>query len=296
MNTKIRNNNIPLHNINEKKGEGPYRIVDISGTKVLLQTEDINQASTYIGIIHSEDHINDVMLCSEMGCNLAEVDLTEKSFKDAIESVAISIQAAQPILESQPGHFAIIRPPGHHAGVHKAGGFCLFNNVACATEFLTSHGLRIAILDIDIHHGNGTQEIFYERDDVLFVSLHKSNIYPYSGDSSEKGSKKGLGYTLNIPIIGNISYDEYLPFLEQAITCIKNFDPDALAISIGFDTYYKDNLMEGNGWSFVIDDYFKIGQMIKSINKPVFLVLEGGYHTDIELCSEALLNGLNKME
>jgi acetoin utilization deacetylase AcuC-like enzyme len=289
----IKNKNPLNHNLYETLGEGGYRTELIEGTDILLDEENRQQAKIYVDIVHSNDHINDIQVCSEMECELAEVFLTKQSFDCAIESVALTIIAAQPLIEGLGGKFAVTRPPGHHASRNKSEGFCLFNNVACAAEYLVSNGMRIAILDLDIHHGNGTQNIFYERSDVFFASIHKEGIYPPSGMKTEMGEGVGYGYTANFPLAGNVKKELFLETIGNAMEKIKQFSPDAIALSMGFDTFRGDRMMVNMGWEIEIEDYEKIGQLISSYNIAMFAVLEGGYHSFINDTVKRFVKGIS---
>jgi acetoin utilization deacetylase AcuC-like enzyme len=258
-----------------------------------ITDEDRATARLYIDEIHSELYRQHIKFAAESGCQIAEVDLTPESFEAAETAVALSLLAAQPIIEGNKGNFAVVRPPGHHASKERASGFCLFNNVACAVEYLTRNGLRVAIIDIDIHHGDGTQSIFYDRNDVFYSSIHKEGIYPYTGKIDETGIADGIGYNQNIPLSGSVTSEIFIEKISLALEKIKGFKPDVLAISAGFDTYKKDRLLGGNNWQIDIADYEKIGWLIKNTGITSFAVLEGGYHTEINACLQSFLKGIN---
>jgi len=172
--------------------------------------------------------------------------------------------------------FALTRPPGHHAGRNSLEGFCYFNNIAIAVKRLDK---KTAILDIDVHHGNGTQDIFLGDKGVLYVSLHQSPLYPMTGLSSEKNCH-------NFPLFPDTKETDYLKTLEKALEIVKRFRPEILAVSVGFDTYKGDPLA---GQSVTEDGYEKIGRMISGLNLPAFMALEGGYSDKIgELCCRFL--------
>jgi acetoin utilization deacetylase AcuC-like enzyme len=181
--------------------------------------------------------------------------------------------------------FSLARPPGHHAGKDSLGGFCYFNNIAIAILKITKEEFgpkKIAILDIDGHHGQGTEEIFLGSQNILCVSLHQRGIYPGTGLISQDN-------VLNYPLLSGTDEREYLFIFDKAISEVLKFSPDLLAVSAGFDTYKNDPLTDIN---LEIETYKKIGQRIKDLAVPTFSVLEGGYTQDLPYCIESYLEGL----
>ena len=278
------------HNARETWGEGSYRIANIEFSNIDLSPEDLSIAETHAEIVHSRDYLNELMIHSDFESPLAEISMSKDTYTHALSAVSLSIMAAQPLLEEKEGKFALVRPPGHHASKEKAEGFCLLNNVACATEYLVLNGMRMAILDIDLHHGNGTQSIFYDRPDVLYVSIHNCDIYPHTGHEKETGNGLGKGFTINYPVSGKLSSEKYLAILQKAMNDIIVYAPEAIAVSVGFDTYRQDRLNQGM-WDLELDDFGEIGRLIKRANIPFFCVLEGGYHHDIDSCLKKFVNG-----
>ena len=184
------------------------------------------------------------------------------------------------ILEGYRLAYALVRPPGHHAEPSSFGGFCYFNSTAVAAEHLSGYG-KIAILDIDYHHGNGQQEIFYERSDVLTMSIHghPSIAYPYfSGFVGEKGRGEGKGYNINIPLPESVDSEFYQCVLRDALRRIKRFGPRFLVIAPGLDTTKEDPT---GSWSLVAKDFESIGEMIGALRFPTLVVQEGGYDTQV---------------
>ena len=210
-------------------------------------------------------------------CLANETSISEGTVEAAYESVKVALTAAD-MLDEEKSVFALCRPPGHHASKDQYGGYCFFNNVAIATEKLKEKGAkRIFILDIDFHHGNGTQAIFYDRSDVFFVSLHgdPKDAFPhFLGHADEKGSGEGLGYNCNYPMPPGTPYDVWTKSLDDSISKIQNFSPDALIVSLGVDTYEKDPI---SFFKLKSDDFFDVGRKIASINLPTLFVMEGGY-------------------
>lgn len=197
----------------------------------------------------------------------------------------IALTGAELLVTGHRAAYALCRPPGHHAGRDLSGGYCFLNNAAIAAEYLVhATGTRCAILDIDFHHGNGTQQIFYERSDVLFVSIHASPAYQYPfflGYAEERGAGAGEGYNLNLPLDPGAGSREYLAALDRALDAIADFAPRFLVLSAGFDTFEGDPVANhGSGFALSTADYPVIGQRIAALNLPTLVVQEGGYAID----------------
>jgi acetoin utilization deacetylase AcuC-like enzyme len=198
----------------------------------------------------------------------------------AKRAVDCALTASKKLLEGYRLAYALIRPPGHHAEPSVFGGFCYFNSAAAAAELLSAYG-RIAILDIDYHHGNGTQEIFYERPDVLTISIHghPSFTYPYfSGFISEKGRGAGRSYNINIPLPEHIDGERYLDVLRETLARVHRFRPRFLVITLGLDTAREDPT---GSWDLEAKDFEAAGQIIGSHRLPTLVVQEGGYDTRV---------------
>jgi acetoin utilization deacetylase AcuC-like enzyme len=176
--------------------------------------------------------------------------------------------------------FALCRPPGHHATAHQMGGYCYLNNAAIAAQaLLPRFGPRVAVLDIDYHHGNGTQAIFWRRDDVFFASLHADphDDYPYlSGHADECGEGTGRGHTLNLPLPAGTEAAAYLAALQTALDATLERRPGAVVVSLGVDTFEKDPISR---FRLKAGDYRGIGQRLRRLDAPLLFVLEGGYAT-----------------
>jgi acetoin utilization deacetylase AcuC-like enzyme len=208
--------------------------------------------------------------------------IVEGTAEAARAAVDIGLTALDRVLAGAPLAYGLCRPPGHHAGRNLIGGYCFFNNAAIVAESVLARGAqRVAILDVDFHHGNGTQQIFWERGDVLYVSLHGDprGIYPYySGYATERGAGDGLGTTLNLPLAPGADGDAYLAALADGLDAIRDFDPDApLVISLGFDTYHEDPICN---LALRTDDYRRIASAIAALDMPVVALQEGGYAVD----------------
>lgn len=195
-------------------------------------------------------------------------------------SAASALAAAECLVSKEtPLAYALSRPPGHHAEFDRFGGYCYFNNAALAARAILPHG-RVAILDIDAHHGNGTQQLFYRSQDVLTVSIHDDpeTGYPYlSGFAAEQGEAEGEGYNLNLPVPPGLDGPQYLRLLEaQALSAINRFDPAYLVVAAGVDGYRLDSL---SAMALETDDFYRIGASIRSLGKPTVVIQEGGYYT-----------------
>ena len=195
-------------------------------------------------------------------------------------SAQSALSAAQAMLQGERTAYAVCRPPGHHARIDAAGGFCYLNNAAIAAEALLPAFPRIAILDPDMHHGQGIQEVFYSRSDVLYVSIHgdPTNFYPVcSGYEDERGAGDGYGYNINLPMPHGSSEDHFLDRLDEAMTTIRLFQPDVLVVSLGFDIYKDDPQAKVTVTS---GGFHRMGQVLAAAGMPVLVVQEGGYHLE----------------
>lgn len=203
--------------------------------------------------------------------------ITADTWESALWSAHTATHAALHVLEGAPSSYALCRPPGHHASREMAGGFCYLSNAAIAAEVLLMQHARVAILDIDVHHGNGTQSVFYDRDDVLTVSLHADPVrfYPFFwGHRDERGEGRGTGYNMNIPLPRGTGDDDYLQALADALERIGAFNPSALIIALGLDAHESDPL---RGLAITTEGFGKIGACIGACSLPTVLVQEGGY-------------------
>ncbi|MEJ2112083.1 MAG: histone deacetylase family protein, partial [Acidobacteriota bacterium] len=202
--------------------------------------------------------------------------LNQNAFLAAKRAVDCTLTAADKILEGYPMAYSLVRPPGHHAERKAFGGFCYFNSAAVAAHYLSAHG-KVAILDVDYHHGNGQQNIFYERSDVLTVSIHGNPrfAYPYfTGFSDETGSGNGLGYNVNYPLPEQLDGTAYREVLAKALAKIRKFNPSFLVLALGLDTAKGDPT---GTWSLGAKDFEANGLLIGSLGYPLLVVQEGGY-------------------
>jgi acetoin utilization deacetylase AcuC-like enzyme len=208
----------------------------------------------------------------------AGVPITAGTWSAVLAAADVAVTGARVLVEGQRAAFALCRPPGHHAATAAMGGYCYLNNAAIAAQYLIDQGCsRIAILDVDYHHGNGTQEIFYRRSDVLFASIHADPRveYPYFlGYADERGEGEGEGYTHNYPLPHGIGWDAYGPALDEACRNVAAFTPDVLVVSLGVDTYEHDPISQ---FRLRTDDFTRIGARIADVACPTLFVMEGGY-------------------
>lgn len=206
--------------------------------------------------------------------------IAEGTWEAACASANCAVEAAEAVLDGAPAAYALCRPPGHHAFADIAGGFCFLNNSAIAAQHLRQAAERVAILDIDLHHGNGTQGIFYSRADVMTVSLHAdpARFYPFFwGHADERGHGPGLGYNLNLPLARGTGDADYLAALEDSFRSLRAFAPDALVVAVGLDAFVGDPLA---GLAVTTDGFRRIGAAIAGLDLPSVLVQEGGYLCD----------------
>lgn len=265
----------------ESEAEGLYRIIDFA------DFEDTNvDGEHWITLVHPQDYVDWIREACYANEVVAEVQLTPDSFDAACLAVGLTVKA------SECGGFAVVRPPGHHAGVRTSIGFCFFNNIAIAAQKLVNEGKKVFILDIDGHHGNGTQDIFYGSNKVMFCSIHQEYAFPFTGFPPETGEGEGVGYTLNMPILSGKGNDKtFLALINKAIDAAHRFKPDVIAVSAGFDGYTKDRLLQLN---YSQHAYYECAYRLKKAFRrtPVFAVLEGGYHNDIRILVESFIEGI----
>ena len=206
--------------------------------------------------------------------------ISADTWESARWSAMAAVQAATEILQGDGACYALARPPGHHASKDLAGGFCYLNNCAIGAGVLRSRFDRVAILDVDVHHGNGTQEIFYDRADVLTVSLHADpmRFYPFFwGHAAERGKGAGLGANYNLPLPRGTGDDDYLQVLERALARIRAFSPGALVVALGLDAFEGDPFQ---GFAITTGGFGRIAESIAALQVPTLIVQEGGYLCD----------------
>lgn len=245
-------------------------------------------------LCHTERLIKQVKTLSEKGGIIdADTPVGVGTYDIALRAVGGTIKACQIAIEHNDSAFAFVRPPGHHAERDRACGFCYFNNVAIAAEkvLLTENINKILILDIDVHHGNGTQDIFYTRNDVFYISLHQHphTLYPGTGFPEETGGGAGKGFTANIALPPATDDDNYIYAFEKIVLpAINRFKPELIIVSAGFDTHRKDPLASLN---LTEKTYEFIALKLKESAVAVVFSLEGGYDTyALSHGSESIIN------
>lgn len=219
------------------------------------------------------------------------------TYDRALESASCAVAGAQLLSAGEPIVYSLCRPPGHHATKDKMGGYCYLNNTAIAARLFLEKGIdKVAILDIDVHHGNGTQEIFYDNPKVFYASIHAlpQYMYPYfSGYFEETGEGTAKGTKLNIPLPRGIGEDVYQAAIENALRNLRIFNPEYLLVSAGFDTHKEDPF---NFFQLSTKYYEKLGKTIIKLGLPVLVIQEGGYNPEIlGDCVVSFLKGLIKI-
>ncbi len=205
--------------------------------------------------------------------------IVEGTYQAALASANCALSTAQAVANGERAAFALCRPPGHHAGKDYAGGYCFINNASVAANWLSNKG-KVALLDIDYHCGNGTQDIFYDRADVLTISIHADPHveYPYyAGYASETGTGLGLGCHKNFPLEKGTDDARYLSALEEALSLIRKFAPQYLVVSAGMDIYADDPLGTIKVTTAGIGE---IGKRISALELPTVIIMEGGYNNE----------------
>ena len=211
-------------------------------------------------------------------CFETTTPLTHGTYPAAVAAVDTALSATRIVLDGDRAAYGLCRPPGHHATRGLYGGYCFFNNAAIAAHYVASTtGSKVTVLDVDYHHGNGTQEIFYERDDVQYVSLHGDPVraYPWNvGYADEIGAGRGSGHNLNLPLAARTDDDTYLAELRRAMDQIAMFGPSLLIVSLGLDTFVTDPISD---LSITADGFERCGAAVAELGLPTVVLQEGGY-------------------
>lgn len=277
---------IPSHPENASRLDAIFESFALSSYKDCLDLSQQRLASLdELTQVHSQSYIQKVL--SHNGHNFSldpETLITPGTVKAAFLAAGLGITLVeQVVLGNVVNGFALLRPPGHHARPSAGMGFCIFNNIAIAAKKALSKGLsRILILDWDVHHGNGTQETFYEDDKVLFIDIHQDNLFPInSGLVSEKGSGKGIGYTVNIPLPAGCRDEDYFQVFENQVKpLVLEYQPELILVSAGFDAHESDPMAAMN---LTTEGFGMLAIKTKALAEQVcegklVLFLEGGYN------------------
>ncbi len=255
-----------------------------------LKETKVENGEHLLGLIYSKRYIDFVKEASKQSLDLdSDTKTCPRTYEAACYAVGATIQA------SNTGDFALVRPPGHNATADRAMGFCVFNNAAIAVKNLVNKGKKVFILDFDAHYGNGTSEIFYNSNKVLYMSLHQYPYYPGNGFINEIGSGNGKGFTINVPMPPQSGDDLYLATLKFFIPIIKEqFKPDFVCCSAGFDSHHSDPICDLN---FSLHAYYETGKLLRANFKNIFATLEGGYDPMwLAKCVMAFQDGVNEKE
>jgi len=244
--------------------------------------DEASEAGAYARPIRDQPHVDLVHVIAELGWYSHDTDpILAGTYAAAVGAVDVTLTAWAAVADgNERVAYALARPPGHHAAGDSFAGYCYLNNAAIAAQAWVDRGARVAIVDVDYHHGNGTQQIFYDRDDVLFVSLHADPAFEYPfflGFAGERGWGAGEDCNRNYPLPEGTEWDAYGPALTAALAVVRKFGPDVVIVSLGVDTALEDP----DTFRLVADDYPRIGAAVAALDRPTLVVQEGGYCLDV---------------
>ncbi len=251
-----------------------------------LEVTEVPDGTPWLGLVHTPAHIARVKAACGAGIHLDPDTMTSPgSYEAAIRAVGATV------LASETQGFALVRPPGHHAYPDRSSGFCLFNNIAIASQKLANEGKRVFLFDFDGHLGDGTSKIFEDTDQVLYCSIHQYPAFPGHGWVDEIGTGKGRGFTMNVPLPPDSGDDIFMDAVESCMRVLEQYQPDIVAVSAGFDAHLYDLLLQ---LRVTEASFFKIGKMLKERSTHIFATLEGGYNVQVlPLCVHNFLAGIH---
>jgi len=273
------------HDTGEGHPESKERLIaienemkDLKDSLVLLKPIKAN--TQVLSLVHPESYIKHIQNCSENSIVIDnETIASKKSYEVALRAVGAGVIAVDAIKKSAVNRvFASVRPPGHHASAQNAMGFCLFNNIAVTARYAQEQGYKkVFIVDFDVHHGNGTQDIFYDDSSVFYFSTHQEMNFPGTGDPKETGIDKGEGFTFNYELEYD-SFDEDIlkVYTEQLPALVEKFNPDIILVSAGYDIHKRDRLGGLNITTQGIKEL--VSEILKLKDVPYIFMLEGGYN------------------
>lgn len=292
------------HVMTDYHPESPERLI---GVKEVLDKTEAGKSAVRIparsatkeevGWVHDSDYINYMEKTAGHTVQLdPDTAACPKTYEAALMAAGGVIECVKAVMEGKVDNaYAFVRPPGHHAESFRAMGFCIFNNIAVAAEYaIREYGLKkVVIVDCDVHHGNGTQAVFYDRSDVFYISTHRWPYYPGTGSREEHGEGKGKGYTLNIPFSAGADDQEFKRvYSEIVIPVVEEYKPDLILVSAGYDGHMDDPL---GGLDITTDTYnWLMRQLVDTAEKccggKLVVVLEGGYSVPaLKACVEGAL-------
>jgi acetoin utilization deacetylase AcuC-like enzyme len=299
-----------LHNPGQQHPESPQRLIALRQTITALPSIDQWQkvqpreaTLDELQLIHTSAHIERIRQAAQRApCSLdLDTSISSESYDVAILAAGGVLQCIDSLCRGELRRiFAFVRPPGHHAGPESAEGFCLFNNVALAAAYARSkHKIeRVAIVDMDVHHGNGTQACFYGDPNILYISTHQHPFYPGSGHYNELGEGEGRGYTLNLPLRKGTDDSSFVPIYSKIIPrVLDQYAPQLILVSAGFDGHYNDPLGELSltpaGYASAAASLMLAAERL--CNGRICFILEGGYHMQaLQECVYAVMTQMAK--